>query len=130
MKTIKQVRRQAKHLFLLCQINGAMDEGRVRQVVHSVLESKRRGYLALANQFTRLVRFEQLENMAKVESAVPLSPELQATVRASLDRIYGSGLTTSYAESPMLIGGMRIRVGSDVYDGSVKARLAALEKSF
>jgi F0F1-type ATP synthase delta subunit len=29
-----------------------------------------------------------------------------------------------------LIGGLRIRVGSDVYDGSIQARLKALEESF
>ena len=37
MKTIKQVRREAKHLFRLCLVNGSLDEGRVRQVVQSVL---------------------------------------------------------------------------------------------
>jgi F-type H+-transporting ATPase subunit delta len=36
-------------------------------------------------------------------------------------------LATSFEHKPELIGGMRIKVGSDVYDGSVKARLAALE---
>jgi F-type H+-transporting ATPase subunit delta len=130
MKTIKRVRREAKHLFRLCQVNGSLDEGRVRQVVKGVLLSKRRGYLTLASQFERMVKLEQLRHTAKVESAVPLSPDLQANVEASLIRLYGSGISTSFAESPALIGGMRIRVGSDVYDGSIKAGLAALEKSF
>ena len=44
--------------------------------------------------------------------------------------MYGPGISTSFAETSALIGGMRIRVGSDVYDGSVKAGLVALEKSF
>ena len=35
-----------------------------------------------------------------------------------------------FAQNPALIGGMRIKVGSDVYDGSVQARLAALQESF
>jgi len=130
MKTIKQIRREAKHLFRLCRSNGSLDENRVRRVVQSVLESKRRGYLALANEFERLVKLEQLGHRAKVESAVALSPELQANVRTSLTRMYGHGIITSFAETPTLIGGMRISVGSDVYDGSVKAGLAALEKSF
>jgi F-type H+-transporting ATPase subunit delta len=43
---------------------------------------------------------------------------------------YGPGLTTSFVENPELIGGMRIQVGCDVYDGSVRARLEALAKSF
>lgn len=130
MKTIKQVRRDAKHLFRLCRVDGSLDEGRVRQVVQSVLGSKRRGYLALAGQFERLVKLERLRHTAKVESAVPLPADLQANVQASLVQIYGPGISTSFAESPTLIGGMRIKVGSDVYDGSVKAGLAALEKSF
>lgn len=130
MRTIKQVRREAKHLFRLCLVDGSLDEGRVRQVVQSVLLSKRRGYLTLARQFERLVKLEQLRHTAKVESAVQLPPDLQANVQANLVRVYGPGISTSFAESPALIGGMRIRVGSDVYDGSVKAGLAALEKSF
>ena len=130
MKTIKRVRRDAKHLFRLCHVNGTLNEGRVRQVMQSVLGSKRRGYLALASQFERLVRLDQLQHTAKVESAVPLSRDLQADVQANLVRVYGPGITTSFSESPTLIGGMRISVGSDVYDGSVKAGLAALEKRF
>jgi len=130
MKTIKQIRREARHLFRLCRTNGSLDENRVRKVVQSVLGSKRRGYLALANEFERLVRLEQLQHAARVESAVTLSPDLQAKVQASLARMYGPGISTSFAETSALIGGMRIRVGSDVYDGSVKAGLVALEKSF
>jgi F-type H+-transporting ATPase subunit delta len=76
------------------------------------------------------VKLDQLQHTAKVESATPLSPELEANVLASLGRMYGSRISTSFAVSPTLIGGMRIRVGSDVYDGSIKAGLAALEKSF
>ena len=48
-------------------------------------------------------------------------------ILADLVRIYGSGLDTSFDENPALIGGMRIRVGSDVYDDSVRARLASIE---
>ena len=44
--------------------------------------------------------------------------------------MYGPGISTSFAHNPALIGGMRIHVGSDVYDGSVRAGLDALEKSF
>src|SRR5258705_10159884 len=130
MKTIRQFKRDAKHLFRLCLINGSLDEARVRQVVQSVLRSKRRGYLTLATQFERLVKLERLRHTANVESATPLSPDLRENVKASLVRLYGPDMSTSFAEIPTLIGGMRIRVGSDVYDGSVKAGLAALEKSF
>jgi F-type H+-transporting ATPase subunit delta len=56
--------------------------------------------------------------------------ELQASIESDLGRVYGPGLKISYTENPALIGGMRIKAGSDVYDGSVRARLAALEQTF
>jgi len=130
MKTIRKIKRDAKHLFRLCLVDGSLDQGHVRQVVRSVLGSKRRGYLALATQFERLVRLERMRHTARVESATPLSADLQANVVASLLKLNGPGISTSFAVSPALIGGMRIKVGSDVYDGSVKAGLAALENSF
>ena len=51
-------------------------------------------------------------------------------IEAGLTRRYGPGLSTAFVQRPALIGGMRIQVGSDVYDGSVRAGLAALEQSF
>ena len=129
MKTTKQIERDAKHLFRLCLVNGSLDETRVRLVMRRVLESKHRGYLTLAAQFERLVRLDCAAHTAQVDSAILLNAEMQASVEANLLRVYGPGITTSFAESAALIGGMRIRVGSDVYDGSVRAGLAALEKS-
>jgi F-type H+-transporting ATPase subunit delta len=61
---------------------------------------------------------------------MPLPEDLRASVQTGLARTYGPGISTSFAHNPELIGGMRIKVGSDVYDGSVRARLAELEKSF
>jgi len=82
------------------------------------------------SEFHRLVRLDATRREAKVESAAPLSSELRAGVQSSLTEVYGPGLNFSFSQDPSLIGGMRIRVGSDVYDESVKARLAALEQSF
>jgi F-type H+-transporting ATPase subunit delta len=130
MKISKQARREAKQLFRSCLVNGALQEDRARQVVKRVVELKPRGYVAILNHFHRLVKLELERRTAKVESAVPLSPELQASVQAGLARIYGPGLNISFTQNPALIGGLRLKVGSDVYDGSIQARLAALEQSF
>jgi F-type H+-transporting ATPase subunit delta len=130
MKTTRKIRHEAKQLLRLCVVNGSLDEDRVRQVVQRVLESKRRGSFALATHFQRLVRLDRSRHAATVESATPLTPDLKANVQAGLEQIYGSRIIISFAESPALIGGMRIQVGSDVYDGSLRAALTALEKSF
>ena len=130
MKATKQTRREATQLFRLCVVKGLLDENRARQVVRQLMAAKPRGYLAILLHFQRLVRLEQARHTARIESARTLPPELQAQVKTGLARVYGPGLSTSFTENPALIGGMRIRVGSDVYDGSVQARLAGLEQSF
>jgi F-type H+-transporting ATPase subunit delta len=130
MKTIRQIKRDAKHLFRLCLINGSLDEARALQVVKGVLGFRRRGYLTLVTEFERLLRLERLQHTAKVESATSLPRDLQTNLEANLNRLYGPGLSTSFTERPALLGGVRVKVGSDVYDGSIKAGLAALERSF
>ena len=130
MKLTKQARRVGKELFRCCFVNGLLDETRVRQAVARALELKPRGYLAILSHFQRLVKLDLDRRTARVESATPLAPELQARIQGGLGRLYGPGLNLSFAQNPALIGGLRIKVGSDVYDGSVQARLAALEESF
>ncbi len=130
MKATNQARREATQLFRLCLVNGLLDENRIREVVQQVADSRPRGYLGTLSYFRHLVELDRARHTAKVESARPLPEELKARVQNDLGRLYGPGLTTSFAENPALIGGMRIQVGSDVYDGSVRARLAALEQSF
>ena len=130
MKASKQARREAKQLFRLCLVNDLLDENRARQVVQQIVATRPRGYLATLFQFRRLVELDCARHTAGVESAQALPADLQAGVQTGLARLYGPGLTISFAANPALIGGMRIRVGSDVYEGSVQARLAALEQSF
>ena len=130
MKISKQARRDAKQLFRSCLVNGLMEENRVRQTVQLVIAQKPRRYVAILSQFQRLVKLEMARRTAKVESATALSTALQESVKANLLRQYGSGLELSFSQNAALIGGMRVQVGSDVYDGSVQARLAELNESF
>jgi F-type H+-transporting ATPase subunit delta len=129
MRTNKQARREAKELFRVCLVNGLLDEGRVRQALQRVAQAKPRGYMALLAHFQRLVKLDLERRTARVETAVPLPAPAQAAVAASLTQRYGPGLRLGFAHRPELVGGMRVRVGSDVYDGTIHARLAALEES-
>lgn len=130
MKISKQTRRDAKHLFNSCRVNGLLDEHRVRQAIKEVISKKPRGYVALLSHFQRLIKLDLERRTALIESATPAADALKASVTARLMRRYGSGLNITFGTSPELIGGLRVKVGSDVFDGSVKARLAALEESF
>jgi F-type H+-transporting ATPase subunit delta len=130
VKIGKQERRDAKQLFRNCRLNGILDENRVRQTVQAVIAQKPRGYAGILSHFHRLVKLDIERRAARVESAVALAPGQQSSIQQALANRYGNGLNVSFAANPSLIGGMRIRVGSDVYDGSIQARLNALAENF
>ncbi len=130
MRITKQAQREAKALFHACRVADRLDAARVRTVVRELLARRPRGYQAVLQYFKRLVELEVARRTARVESAIPLPADLRAAVAASLARRYGPGLELSFAENPALLGGLRVQVGSDVYDGSVRGRLAALAARF
>ena len=130
MKISKRAKREAKQLFRFCLVDGMLDENRVRHVVQHVVAVGHRDGPAILSHFRRLVKLDLARHMATIESATPLPTDLQAAIEAGLTHRYGRGLATAFAHRPALIGGVRIQVGSDVYDGSVRAGLAALERSF
>jgi F-type H+-transporting ATPase subunit delta len=126
MKSNRKIARSARRLFRLCLVNGVLDEARTREVARRIALSGRRGSRAILSNFLRLVRLDLARRVAMVESAAPLPDDVRESVAAGLARTYGAGVTATFAVNPALVGGMRIKVGSDVYDGSVRARLAAL----
>jgi F-type H+-transporting ATPase subunit delta len=127
MKANRKTRRASRRLFRLCHVEGRLDAERVRLVARRVAGSGRRGTLAILGDLLRLVRLDRERHRAIVESATALADDLRKDVETGLARTYGQGIDTMFEINPRLIGGMRIRVGSDVYDTSVRARLAALE---
>ena len=124
--TSKKARRAARRLFRLCVVDGALDERRARRVSQRLARSGRRRSLAILAGFARLVRLERYRRTAVVESAVPLPIDVRNEIRDILTRRYGPRVETMYAHDPSLIGGLRVQVGSNVYDGTVRGRLAAL----
>jgi F-type H+-transporting ATPase subunit delta len=127
MKANRKLTRAARQLYRASLVDGVLDAARVRQIAHRIATSTRRGSLPLLARFQRLVRLDQDRHAAVVESAAPLPDSLRASIQADLARVYGPGLVASFVDNPALIGGMRIKIGSDVYDASVRSRLAALE---
>jgi F-type H+-transporting ATPase subunit delta len=130
VKISKRAKREGKALFRACLVNGLLDELRVRQTVNAVIQARPRNYLAILRHLQRLVKFDLERRTARLESAAPLPQDLENVVQAGLLRHYGPGLNVSFAQNPALLGGLRIKVASDVYDGSIQARLAALQECF
>ncbi|MFO1482012.1 MAG: ATP synthase F1 subunit delta [Verrucomicrobiaceae bacterium] len=129
MKISKEARRTSRQLFRACIVDGKLDEARVRTVVNGLSKSKPRGYIAILDAFARLLANEVDRQRALVESATALTPAIQSELKTSLSKKYGRTLNLEFQVKPELLGGIRIKVGSDVWDGSVKARLQSLSNS-
>ena len=130
MKISKQAQRNARELFRCCMVNGVLDEDRVRRAVALVLAQRPRGYIEILSRLQRLVKLDLERRTTRVESVTPLPLDLKAKVTNQLKKIYGAGMSVSYVQNPALIGGLRIQAGSDLYDGSLRARLNSLAQQF
>lgn len=130
MKVSKVAAATARRLFGLCQTAGRLDETKLRTVVARLIESKPRDYRAVLVALQRLTRLEADRRRVTVESAVALDDASRQRVVDGLAKAHGPNLTISYTVNPELIGGLRIRVGNDVLDGSVQGRLARLANAF
>jgi len=130
MRNVRDVQRDALRLWRLCRVDGRLDERRIRIVCERLIDAGEQVSPALLSSFRRLLRDESARHMARVESAVPLDAPSREAIDGLLAARYGDDLTTTFAVNPELLGGLRIIVGSDVYDDSVRARLVALNGSF
>ena len=130
MRISRQAKRDGKQLFRLSMKDGVLDANRVRETVKALVASKPRGFEGVLGHFKRLIKFELERRTARIESAVGVQPDMQNEIQKALTARFGPGLEFIFAENPALIGGLRVQVGSDVYDGSVRGRLAIIAEGF
>jgi len=129
MKIDRHSRQSAKRYFRACRgANGSLDEQGLREIVQLLINAKPRNYLAVLSYLYRLVELAINENTVRVESATPLA-DSGASVFASLEQHYGPAASTSYAENPSLLGGLRIRRGNNIWDGSLSGCLQRLKQA-
>ena len=130
MKVNKETRQLSKGLLRSSFSNGELDEGRIRSLVKALIEKKPRHYLKVLEAYKRLLRLEVEKRSATIETATELNLDSAAEIITNLKRKYGSDLDTRFVVNPELLGGMRLRVGSDVWDSSVRNRLQRLQQQF
>jgi len=130
MKISKAATAAARRLFGLCHTAGRFDETKLRTVIARLIESKPRDYRAILLAIQRLTRLEFERREVTVESATTLDSATQQRVVTGLATQYGPDLVVQYQVNPTLLGGLRIRVGNDVFDGSVQGRLTRLSNAF
>jgi F-type H+-transporting ATPase subunit delta len=96
--------------------------------LRTVIENGRLGALPeIAAQFRALKNAQSGSSDAVVYSAFPIEPAALADVAATLEKRFARKLNVSLALQPDLIGGIRVVVGDEVLDTSVKARLEQMK---
>ncbi len=128
MKINKEVRQLSREMLRASFTDGQLDSGRIASLVDSLIARKPRNYIDVLKNYRRLLRLEVEKRRARIETASEVDPEISSTLIANLKKKYGSDLTTEFVVNPQLLGGMRIRVGSDVWDGTVRNRLERLQQ--
>ena len=130
MRTAKEARKVSGMLFRNSFTEGKLDKEKISHMVESLLAEKPRHYVDALKDYQRLIRLETEKRHAVIESATQLNSALANQIVTNLRRRYGEDLTTEFRTNPDLLGGLRIKIGDDVWDGSVKNRLHKLQEQF
>lgn len=118
----------ARQLFRSSFKDGRPDRTKIAGLLQQVIAEKPRHYLDGLQAYHRLLRLELAKHHAVIETATPLNSASSESIVKHLKQKYGTDLTSEFAVNPSLIGGMRVRVGSNVWDNSVKAQLEVLQE--
>jgi F-type H+-transporting ATPase subunit delta len=127
MQIPKEARRKARSLFdSSLDSTGRPNSETSLRIVDLLVKSSPRHTLQILREFTRLVRLELNKHHAVVESAVPIDESTRTAILKSLEKRDGGSVTLETKVDPSLIGGSRIRLGSEVWDSTLVSRLNAL----
>jgi F-type H+-transporting ATPase subunit delta len=91
---------------------------------HAVASQRRRSVTFVIDDLLAEAAARQERSLARVLSAVELTEQQRARLTAVLTEMYGRPMSIRTAIEPALRGGLVIRVGDEVIDGSIAARLA------
>lgn len=95
-----------------------------------LVQKKRANILPdIAAVFQAMVDADNNMCQGTVVSAMELTPELSAKVKATLEKITGKQVVLTARVDPSIIGGIVAKVGDLVLDGSIKSQLAGLKES-
>ena len=104
-------------------IGESLDEKRQRHLVEEFFSGIKDGKVVV-------LEGETLQGAsAEVTSALPLTEAEQETVRKHLAKPLGAGASLSFRVNPAILGGLVVRVGDKVIDGSVAGKLEGLRQS-
>ena len=96
----------------------------------ALVERKPRNYQGILVTLHRQTRLHLAQRHVIIESAQQLDEATGNDITNKMIAEHGEGLTFEYKINPALLGGICIRKGDDVWDGTVKARLDKIANAF
>ena len=101
----------------------------VRNFVAVLIDKRRTRFLAeIVEQFAHDLNQRLGIAEARITTARSLSPQERSTLESDLSKITGKQIRAQYEQDPSVLGGAIARVGSTVYDGSVKGQLERIRQ--
>jgi F-type H+-transporting ATPase subunit delta len=113
---------------LVAEVAKVQLSGAGRNFLRTVIENGRLAALPqVAEQFRNMKNAQGGTSDAVVYSAFPIAAAVLGDVAQTLEKRFGRKLNLTVQEDPSLIGGIRVVVGDEVLDTSVKARLEQMK---
>jgi F-type H+-transporting ATPase subunit delta len=102
----------------------------LRNLIAVLINNDRIGHVAeVATSYRRLLQEQQGIKPAEISTARELSADERAELVAEVAKLAGGKIDATFRLDPTMIGGAVVRIGSTVYDGSVKGRLERLKET-
>ena len=125
----KKTKQLAKQLFKLSLVNGQVSAEQVAGVLGYIEKSAPRHPLALLKLYHRAIATEFAKSRAIVEHAGPINEATLKLIESAMTKKYARPVTASAQPNPKLFAGLRVRVGSDLYESTVSGQLANLSNA-
>jgi F-type H+-transporting ATPase subunit delta len=126
MAADKKTKLLAKQLFKLSLVDGQVSAEQVTGVLGWMDVHSPRRPLALLKIYQRLILTEIAKSRAIVSHAGPLGGGVLAQIEQAMTKKYHRPIAATPQLDSTLLAGVRVRVGSDLYESSVAGQLASL----
>jgi F-type H+-transporting ATPase subunit delta len=108
-------------------LDGKAGSETLQLLVQAVRTPRGRGLDVMVAQLAELAAARRQRSVAQVTAAAPLTAEQEDRLARLLARIYGKTMSIQVVLDPEVVGGLVVRVGDEVIDGSIASRLAKAE---
>lgn len=122
----KQAQQLARRLFKLSVLDGVVSAERVAGVLQYIEKHRPANPVMVLRAYHRLVAAELAKGRALVEHAGSVSEAALQAIATTMTKTYARPVTAVPRPDQTLLAGLRVRIGDDVYESSLAARLEAL----